>query len=238
MMDFSGGAYGGGKAGGAFDPIGFVMRPTVILRAVCWLFAIIVFGCVSAEGWREENGKEYCIINRDANACNYAVGIGVIAFLASIGFIAGEYLFEQMSSVKTRKHYVLADLGFSALWTFLYFIGFCYLTNAWGKADDPPNGEGVNNVQASIVFSFFSIFTWAGCAYFAFLRFKAGVDPSFQSTYESDPNAANQYSSYPVGSGPGAGGVEGGDQYQPSPFGGGQQQQQQQPGAGEYAPSY
>lgn len=37
MMDFSGGAYGGGKAGGAFDPIGFVMRPTVILRAVCWV---------------------------------------------------------------------------------------------------------------------------------------------------------------------------------------------------------
>uniref|UniRef100_A0A182IXJ2 Uncharacterized protein n=1 Tax=Anopheles atroparvus TaxID=41427 RepID=A0A182IXJ2_ANOAO len=120
-----GGAYGGGKAGGAFDLIAFVTRPTVILRAVCW-----------------------------------------------------------MSSVKTRKHYVLADLGFSAFWSFLFFIGFCYLTNQWGKADDPPNGEGVNNVQASIVFSFFSIFTWAGCAYFAFLRFKAGVDPSFQSTYD------------------------------------------------------
>lgn len=32
-----GGAYGGGKAGGAFDPIAFVQRPTVILRAVCWV---------------------------------------------------------------------------------------------------------------------------------------------------------------------------------------------------------
>ncbi|XP_065089739.1 synaptogyrin [Ochlerotatus camptorhynchus] len=232
MMDFSGGAYGGGKAGGAFDPIGFVMRPTVILRAVCWLFAIIVFGCVSAEGWREEDGKDYCIINRDANACNYAVGIGVIAFLASMGFIAGEYLFEQMSSVKTRKHYVLGDLAFSALWTFLYFVGFCYLTNAWGKADDPPNGEGVNNVQASIVFSFFSIFTWAACAYFAYLRFKAGVDPSFQSTYESDPNATNQYSAYPVGGGGGES-----EQFQQQPFGGGQQQQQQ-PGGDFNTPAY
>lgn len=37
----------------------------------------------------------------------------MIAFLASMGFVAGEYLFEQMSSVKTRKHYVLGDLGFS-----------------------------------------------------------------------------------------------------------------------------
>uniref|UniRef100_A0A182SMR5 MARVEL domain-containing protein n=1 Tax=Anopheles maculatus TaxID=74869 RepID=A0A182SMR5_9DIPT len=100
------------------------------------LFAIIVFGCVSSEGWREEaNGKEYCIINRDGNACNYAVGIGVIAFLASMGFIAGEYLFEQMSSVKTRKHYVLADLGFSgkcAVWKSFVFCILNYLCRLFG----------------------------------------------------------------------------------------------------------
>lgn len=30
-----GGAYGGAKAGAAFDPITFVQRPQVILRAVC-----------------------------------------------------------------------------------------------------------------------------------------------------------------------------------------------------------
>ena len=39
--------------------------------------------------------------------------IGVIAFLASIAFVGGEYVFEQMSSAKSRKHYVLADIGFS-----------------------------------------------------------------------------------------------------------------------------
>ena len=108
----------------------------------------------------------------------------------------------------------------AAFWSFLFFIGFCYLTNQWGKADDPPNGEGVNNVQASIVFSFFSIFTWAGCAYFAFLRFKAGVDPSFSSTYESDPSAAQQYAAYPASNE--------NDQFQEAPFSGQQQQQQQQ----------
>jgi len=74
-----------------------------------------VFGCISSEGWRysKEKRKEVCLFNYNGNACNYGVGIGVIAFLAAIGFLAGEYLFEQMSSVKTRKHYVLADLGFS-----------------------------------------------------------------------------------------------------------------------------
>lgn len=33
----AGGAYGGGKAGGAFDLIIFVQRPQVILRALCWV---------------------------------------------------------------------------------------------------------------------------------------------------------------------------------------------------------
>lgn len=72
-------------------------------------------GCISAKGWyiKKEDSKEYCVYNDDTNACNYGVGISMIAFIASVGFIAGEYLFEQMSSVKTRKHYVLADMGFS-----------------------------------------------------------------------------------------------------------------------------
>lgn len=65
-----------------------------------------------------------------------------------------------MSSVKTRKHYVLADLGFSGFWAFLYFVGFCYLTNRWSNSETPEGGYGVNNLQAAITFSFFSIFTW------------------------------------------------------------------------------
>jgi hypothetical protein len=156
------GAYGGGKAGGAFDPISFAQRPQVILRAVCWLFSIVVFGCISSQGWfvNKKSGKEECLYNGDGNACNYGVGISVIAFLASMGFLAGEYLFEQMSSVKTRKHYVLGDLSFSAFWSFLYFVGFWYLASQWGKSTSPENGYGVNNVQAAIAFSFFSIFSW------------------------------------------------------------------------------
>jgi hypothetical protein len=82
------------------------------------LFAIIVFGCISSQGYKydREEKKEVCLYNKDNNACNYGVGIGVIAFLASIGFLVGEFMFEQMSSVKTRKHYVLGDLGFSGEW--------------------------------------------------------------------------------------------------------------------------
>lgn len=78
------------------------------------LFSIIIFGCISSQGWtKNKTGDEVCLYNGDSNACNYGVGISVIAFLASIGFIVGEYFFEQMSSVKTRKRYVIADMGFS-----------------------------------------------------------------------------------------------------------------------------
>ncbi|XP_026729037.1 synaptogyrin [Trichoplusia ni] len=195
-MDTSG-AYGGGKAGGAFDPQAFIQRPPVIVRAVCWLFSVIVMGCISAKGWRKApDGKEYCVYNDDTNACNYGVGISVIAFVASIGFIAGEYLFEQMSSVKTRKHYVLADMGFSAFWAFLYFVGFCYLSNAWGKTDNPPVGTA-NNMQGAIAFCFFSIFAWVACAFFAFQRFRVGADAAFAPAYEVE-GAAGSPGAFPA----------------------------------------
>ncbi|KAE8739535.1 hypothetical protein FOCC_FOCC014955 [Frankliniella occidentalis] len=226
-----GGAYGGGKAGAPFDPITFVQRPQVILRAVCLLFAIIVFGCISSQGWQPEPGKkgvEVCLYNKNGNACNYGVGIGVIAFLASIGFLAGEYLFEQMSSVKTRKHYVLGDLGFSGFWAFLYFVGFCYLSNQWGKSEETP--VGTSNMQAAIAFSFFSIFSWAGCAWFAYQRFRQGSDAAFAPSYDADPSSVPggaPYSSYPVG--PDA---DGG--YQEPPFSGSQNR-----GPGDFqAPAY
>ncbi|XP_076657646.1 synaptogyrin [Halictus rubicundus] len=226
-----GGAYGGGKAGAPFDPIAFVQRTQVILRAVCLLFAIIVFGCISSKGYvTRSNGKEVCLYNEDHNACNYGIGIGVLAFLASIGFLIGEYLFEQMSSVKTRKHFVLLDLGFSGLWAFLYFVGFCYLTNAWNKSTAPEDNYGVTNVESAIAFSFFSIFTWALCAWLAFQRFKQGTDAAFAPSYEADPVGGTGYTSYPDATDAG---------YQDPPFGQQQQPQQQQQRMPEFqAPAY
>ncbi|XP_037964892.2 synaptogyrin [Plutella xylostella] len=197
------GAYGGGKAGGAFDPQAFIQRPPVIVRAVCWLFSVIVMGCISAKGWyqkEKDDPREYCAYNDDTNACNYGVGISVIAFVASVAFIVGEYLFEQMSSVKTRKHYVLADMGFSAFWAFLYFVGFCYLSNAWGKTETPPLGTA-NNMQGAIAFCFFSIFAWVACAFFAFQRFRVGADAAFAPSYEVE--GGGEVGSFPAYAGAG-----------------------------------
>ena len=64
-----------------------------------------------------------------ASACQFSNVVAVTAFLASIGtlrnhfvslikcisgFLVGEFFFDQMSSVKSRKHFVVADLAFSS----------------------------------------------------------------------------------------------------------------------------
>lgn len=75
--------------------------------------------------------------------------------MASFGFLVGEYMFEQMSSVKSRKHYVLADMAFHFLWAFMFFIGFCYLTNQWSASAEPPIGYSSTSVKSAIVFCLF-----------------------------------------------------------------------------------
>ncbi|CAO1434541.1 unnamed protein product [Diamesa serratosioi] len=231
-MDLSSGvAYGGGLSGGRIDPIYFLQRPPILLRAVCWVFSIIIFGCISSQGWLlNDTGKAYCIINNNGSACHLGIWLGVIAFIASIGFIVGEYFFEQMSSAKTRKHYVMLDFGFSALWSFMFFVGFCYLCKQWSESSLPPNNYGVTNVQVALAIAFFSCFSWAGCAYFAYLRFKAGVSEIAFGQYEGESvNPAAYSSNYPDSNE--------NEQYQEPPFGG-QTRGQMKGGLDYEAPTY
>lgn len=106
----------------------------------------------------------------------------------------------------------------------MYFVGFCYISSQWSKSVDPPNNIGSTNITIAIIFSFLSIFSWAGCTYFAYLRFKAGVEIPFQSTYESDTANQAAYSSYPD--------ANENEQYQQPPF------SQQQMGQQFQAPTY
>ena len=124
------------------------------------IFAIVVFGCISAGGYDNLNG--ICLFNEKAGACHYGIGIGVIAFLACVAFLAIEVQFDTIDNPDTKKYITLADLGFSALWCFLWFICFCYLADMWRRTDNAESFETsqVNNCQAAIAFSFFSIITW------------------------------------------------------------------------------
>lgn len=62
---------------------------------------------------RPDEVVEYCVFNRNQNACNYAVGMGTLAFICCMAFLALDVYFPQISSIKDRKKAVLADVGVS-----------------------------------------------------------------------------------------------------------------------------
>lgn len=180
-MDPSGLGLGGVKAGGVVDPVAFTKRPTVVIRLHALFMAIVVFSCISSEGWQMDHtkNKEVCIMNESSTACNLGTTVAVVAFLAAIGLVVGEYFYDQMSSIKSRKHFLWADIGFSGLWSFFYLLAFCVMAHQWSKAEEPPAGYGHSNMRAAIFFSFLSIFLWGVSSFLSYQRFKAGFDSAF-----------------------------------------------------------
>ncbi|KAI0236574.1 Synaptogyrin-1 [Lamellibrachia satsuma] len=213
-----GGAYGAGKATGQFDYLVYIKKPQVILRAVSWLFAIIVFGCIRSQGYYEGSTCLY----GDRNACNFGVAIGVLAFLGLMGFLILDALFDNISSVQHRKYVVIADMAFSGFWTFMWFVCFCYLTNKWNNTSVPTKNidkVGRSGVQAAIAFSFFSIPTFAALTYLAIMNYRKGVTEEFaHECYDPNVMPSSQPIPSPYSAYPSTG--ETGDPYQQSPFGG------------------
>ncbi|KAL7057685.1 hypothetical protein AAHC03_016416 [Spirometra sp. Aus1] len=77
-----------------------------------------------------------------------------------------------------RKIIASVDTGLAAFWTFICFVGFCYLANHWQRAEPPSEALAIlnlDNVRAAIAFTFFSILSWAGLTYAAFMRYRATV---------------------------------------------------------------
>jgi hypothetical protein len=153
--------------------------------------------------------------------------------LACIALLILEALFQSISSIKVRRRAVALDLGFSAVWAGFYLIAFAYLGIAWAKSDPPIFGFGINSARAAIAFSLFSIPVWAGCAYFAYVRWLAGADMGqFAGQFdEMGGGPTAEYSAYAGGTetgaeqgyaqDPGAAGGGGGN-----PFAGGANQYQ------------
>ncbi|XP_063265469.1 synaptogyrin-2 [Prinia subflava] len=198
-MEGGGGAYGAAKAGGSFDLVRFVQQPQVLARIVSAIFALIVFSCLVGDGYtsRPEDPRLFCVFNGNEDACRYGIGIGVLAFLACIFFFMVDVYFPQISNTTDRKYLVLADLGFSGLWTFLWFIGFCFLTNQWSWTRPQDVYIVADSARAAITFSFFSIFSWGLLLTFAYKRYKMGVEDFLQSYADPSPEVSTPYSSYP-----------------------------------------
>ncbi|GAA6231890.1 synaptogyrin-2-like [Lates japonicus] len=217
-------AYGASLAGGAFDFPSFVRQPQTILRCLSWLFAIVVFATITAEGYINTASQivTKCIFNGVDSACSYGVGIGVLAFLACVVFLVLDAYFPQISNAKERKYIVIGDLVFSAAWTFLWFICFCVLANQWSHTDTNILSVPQDAARAVVAFSFFSIITWAALSYFAYARYRQGVSEFDQEYRDPASDHTTPYPPAPYASGPTG--------YQQSPF----SHNQEHPG--EYQP--
>ncbi|KAM6966484.1 synaptogyrin-1a isoform 1-T1 [Tautogolabrus adspersus] len=190
-------AYGAGKAGGAFDPQTFFRQPQTVVRILCWLFSIVILGCIANEGYvnRPEEVEEFCIFNRNQNVCNFSVAMGTLCFLCCSAFLALDLYFPQISAVKDRKKAVMADIGVSAVWSLVWFLGFCFLANQWqvSKEEDNPLNEGADAARAAIVFCFFSVFSWAVQCLLAVYKFKLGADSVTLNQEYVDPNIQDAF---------------------------------------------
>ncbi|XP_024128260.1 synaptogyrin-2a [Oryzias melastigma] len=215
-------AYGASLAGGSFDLESFVKKPQTILRFLSWLFSIVVFATITAEGYSNPSttGDAKCMFNDNDSACSYAVGTGVISFLACCVFLILDAYFPKLSNANERKYIVMADLGFSGVWTILWFICFCYLANQW--ANTIAVVVAPDAARAAIAFSFFSTVTWGLLLFFAFGRYRQGVDDFSQDYRDPAGDHTTPYPPAQFGSGPTG--------YQQSPFSQGQTQ------PGEYQP--
>lgn len=76
---------------------------------------MVVFACITTEGYINppESSEAKCVFNKNNSACQYAVGIGVLGFLACMAFLLLDVYVSFTSNMAERKYSVLADLGFS-----------------------------------------------------------------------------------------------------------------------------
>ncbi|XP_036682644.1 synaptogyrin-3, partial [Balaenoptera musculus] len=180
------------------------------------VFSIAVFGPIVNEGYVNADSDPSCAASSTATRvpAASAVALGLGAFLACAAFLLLDVHFQQISSVRDRRRAVLLDLGFSGLWSFLWFVGFCFLTNQWQRtAPGPGTTQAGDAARAPIAFSSFSILSWAALTVKALQRFRLGTDMSLFATEQLGAGAGQTYPGYPVGSG-----VEGTETYQSPPF--------------------
>ncbi|XP_076844723.1 synaptogyrin-2a [Brachyhypopomus gauderio] len=204
-------AFGASLAGGSFDFMSFIKQPQTILRLLSWLFSIVVFATITAEGYvnTPDAQQAKCIFNENDSACSYGSAIGILAFMACVAFIILDAYLPQLSNAKERKYIVVSDLVFSGAWTFLWFVCFCLLANQWSHTTKQ-TGVPKDAAGAILAFSFFSVVTWALLTVFAYKRYSQGVgevglgytDPAYDQT--------TPYPAYPSNAPTGS--------YQQSPF--------------------
>lgn len=78
------------------------------------IFSLVVFASIVNEGYVNIGSERlYCVFNKNADACNYGVFMGLVGLLACTFFALLDYKFSSISSIKDRKKAVMLEIGFS-----------------------------------------------------------------------------------------------------------------------------
>ncbi|VDL97081.1 unnamed protein product [Schistocephalus solidus] len=148
------------------------------------LTVIIGLGCASSGS----SVKEYHVFNNDASASQFAIAIFVLAFFFNIMSIVSDYLYGGISNVKRRRHILLSDVGGCALFAFLSFVCFCYLTHRWSNTSRKwLNQQGFEhwqwrNARSAIFFTFVAVVLWSCLTFLALVRFRQSGQGLFSAT--------------------------------------------------------
>jgi hypothetical protein len=83
----------------------------------------------------------------------------------------------------------------------MWFVCFCYLSYSWRKTKE--NSRVLferHKIQASVVFSFFSIFVWIALSLLAIMRYRQGPATLSNNDYEDHSHiggdSGNKFNSY------------------------------------------
>lgn len=164
--------------------IKYIKKPLVVLRLCAVVFSIIVFGCLTSQGWRwdKDSRAEVCIINDSYSTCTLGSTVAILSFIISIGILVCEFYYQQFPSSDIRKQFVAADLVLSGLFALLFLVSFSSLSHQWSLSREPRGHYGHSNIGAAIAFSFFSIFIWGLHCALAFRRLQRGADSDIEES--------------------------------------------------------
>jgi len=179
----------------------YLKKPTVRVKILSSVLSIIVFGCILSEGWRFDHSKkaEVCIIHNSYSTCQLGTTIPILSFTMALLILCGEYYYDQLPSLETKKQFVFSDFIFSGLFAFLFLISFSSLAHQWGLSPEPRGHVGHSNISAAIAFSFFSILSWSVSAGLAYRRLQSGVDTDLETSLLGADQVSGSYSGGAVG---------------------------------------
>lgn len=154
------------------EPIDYVKKPQVILRAVALVLSVIVFAVTH----NNCNYLGHCVFNDDPSACGFGMFLCTATVVSCILYILLDMCVDNISNCNMRKTVILADYCLSGALTFLWFVVFCLFCNRWQNTTEEFLKHwdiGPVGPRVTIAFTFFTLFDLAILVYMCSLAYTA-----------------------------------------------------------------